>query len=900
MISLLNHWILKKKIKGSYAGILLVDMISGPQISDEFIRHTTQALQLIERVDPRRFYYIQRELRYIINEPPYVSSQTGVSTLGAHGVPIAKDFSPLWTSDTGWMHVFFWEEANMRKIAKRKTLFALLAAGMLVGSIGRVRADVALTAGMKISGNTTIKPAKYMLTDTGGGIVQITGSDCTIDFKGAKLVGPGGKGIGIHITDARNVTIKNADVSGCLWGVVIERSVGIVLLDCTASRNNDLPPGTTIDESGKEPEDQWGGGIVVRDSQKILARRCISQHQWDGIDIVRSTGCIVENGDYSYNGNWGIHLWNSSKNTFRNNRAIWCTTGSGTLFQALTGWQTYDAQAVGIDHNSNENLIEGNDLRFGGDAIFIRANEGPITPGTVVPPRNGSHRNILRDNDCSFSPNNAIEVDLVDDTVIEGNNCSNSNYGMWLGYSRRCIVRRNICINDSAHAVEIENGQDDRFQNNVFGFDVPRPEGQLVYLRQNGRDKTPSAGYQFTGNVFYGAQTGVLLKETKATLTGNTFLTGTKRQRSEHKLKLAAIVAGDEKSTIIARTNQMVPSREAFDPHTVLVPDQLKQGGLIMLRSSEFKASLTPPVIELEGIPVWVRSGKAGSATFWMPADFWDRPAPDSIGIRFHDGMGWSAPVSTKIAYTDTSVPRIFSVTPNPAQIGDLVTVTGSNFVAGHVLLNNIPTKRISGGGGTITFQLPDGILTPTRYNLIWEQTIGEGGERNRTAQKRAEQKDAQPKRTAPIVFAVEVPVEKMPHLVSASFSPITLRVGELLKVTFTVRNNLPTPARLMTLPKYPFTYEEKQNWSDIGVQEVPGTLHLRVTSDHPGAHEPGSWPFLFGFEQGTIASGKTVTVVGYIKVETPGEHEFRVGLVATGARFIDDNAYRTKITVLP
>lgn len=69
MISLLNHWILKKKIKGSYAGILLVDMISGPQISDEFIRHTTQALQLIERVDPRRFYYIQRELCYIINEP---------------------------------------------------------------------------------------------------------------------------------------------------------------------------------------------------------------------------------------------------------------------------------------------------------------------------------------------------------------------------------------------------------------------------------------------------------------------------------------------------------------------------------------------------------------------------------------------------------------------------------------------------------------------------------------------------------------------------------------------------------------------------------------------------------------------------------------------------------------
>ena len=205
---------------------------------------------------------------------------------------------------------------------------------------------------------------------------------------------------------------------------------------------------------------------------------------------------MIDGCDFSYNNNWGIHFWNSSRNTFQNSRAVWCTTGAGRLYQALTGWQTYDAQAVAIDHNSNENLISGNDLRFSGDGIFIRANEGPITPGTVVPVLNASNRNVLRDNDCAFSPNNAIEADFVEGTIIEGNNVSNSHYGMWLGYSQGSVVKSNIGINDSANVVEIENGQGAVFENNVFGYDAYRDGGQAILLRQNGRDKTPSRNYK--------------------------------------------------------------------------------------------------------------------------------------------------------------------------------------------------------------------------------------------------------------------------------------------------------------------------------------------------------------------------------------------------------------------
>jgi parallel beta-helix repeat protein len=639
-------------------------------------------------------------------------------------------------------------------------------------------APIPVTAGVRIRSAARLKPGAYRLADQGSGIVQITGSGFEVDCAGARIVGPGkGQGIGIRITDARNVTIRNADVTGCLWGIVLERCVGVRLVHCRSSVNNDLKPGTVIDESGREPEDQWGGGILIRDCRDCTAQRCTAQYQWDGIDIIRSEGCVIEDGDVSYNGNWGVHFWDSSRNAFRRNRAVWCTTGGGKLYQALTGWQTYDAQAVGIDHNSCENVIEGNDLRFGGDAIFIRANEGPITPGTVVPPHNGSHRNVLRDNDCSFSPNNAIEVDLVDDTVIENNNCSNSHYGMWLGYSRRCVVRGNICINDTAHAVEIENGQSDLFEHNVFGWDVGRPNDALVYLRQNGRDATPSRAYKLVGNDFYGAGVGVLLRRTEADLTGNWLETVDGQ---------GALVRQETPSDVREVGTEAHPPYRDADPGPLV--KQLRPGVPARVDALATPGEVLPPVVEVAGIPVWVsiRDNVPGVAELRFPADMWDRPAATSAGVRVRSNRRWTSYRNVAPVWPPDR-PRIDSITPNPARIGDTVTVRGVNLGgASRLLLNGKPVPiLVKDPGGDLppnedlSFRLPEGILVPSRYNLIWERGTGE----NRV-------------HTWPITFSVDVRTSEMPHLISATFDPRTLKVGDLLKVTMTVRNNCRPPPR--------------------------------------------------------------------------------------------------------
>ncbi|MDE2127767.1 MAG: right-handed parallel beta-helix repeat-containing protein [Armatimonadetes bacterium] len=757
----------------------------------------------------------------------------------------------------------------------RSTNLSLLAATGILASAHVLNAQATgakrLTDGVKITSTSRIAPGDYRLHDPGSGAVQISGSNITVDFRGAVIRGDG-KGIGIHVHDARNVQILNATVTGCQFGIVLDRCVAVRVVHCHTSRNGNLPAGTVIDESGNQPEDNHGAGLQLRDSTGCIVDACTSQHQWDGVDVVRCMHNTIQNSHFSFNGNWGVHFWDSSENTFQHNSAIWCTTGAGELFQALTGWQTYDAQGVGIDHNSCRNRILDNDLRFGGDGIFVRANEGPITPGTVVPPKDGSHGNILIGNDCSYSPNNAIEVDLVDDTVIRDNNCSNSNYGMWLGYSRHCDVAGNLCINDSTHAVEIEDGQFDHFSHNIFGWDAPRPTSSLIYLRQNGRDPTPSRGYVLTGNTFYGAGIPVQLHNTQASATGNTAIGADAAP--------AAILVADAGSTPAESGSRLSAAAAATSAATqVKAPARLVPGWNV-LRG----ASARDTFAEVAGVPVMLHSlpGKSAQRGFLLPRGFWYQPVPSRAVVRVFSSTGFVSAGEPEVRWPAARL-RVTALAPNPAALGERLTVQFSGARAGipvEAWLNGKPTPVLHQGPHSLQLGQPAGLLISSRYNLI----LGQRGAPS----------------SAPVPLTVTVAPAQSPHLLTATFSPTSLHAGDLLKVTFTVRNNLPGPASLITQPTAGFTYTEKQAYWDIGAAEVNGALDLRVTSDHPGANDPGSWPWMFGFSRPTLGPGEVTTVTGFIRVETPGDHIFRVGLVAGGARFIDDNAFQTHIQVLP
>jgi len=346
------------------------------------------------------------------------------------------------------------------------------------------------------------------------------------------------------------------------------------------------------------------------------------------------------------------------------------------------------------------------------------------------------------------------------------------------------------------------------------------------------------------------------------------------------------ITHADTASTFEEKATQQAVPDIAPRPAYVLPPlhqNTIAPNSRVKLKVPGLKPKTAPPVVEIAGIPVWVTAVEGETVTFWMPADFWDCPAQAKAEIRVRRNGLTSEPLVVPIAW-QSGMTRIDSLSPNPAKLGDALTITGANLKGGRILLNGVEAESDTSQPNSLTAKLPGNILVPTRYNVMWE--IGEGANRAHTW---------------PITLAVSIPQEQLPHLVSAEFSTKTLKVGELLKVTMTVRNNLPAPAPLTIKPAPPFTYDEKQASYEMGLEEVPGKLHLRVSTDFEvGGHNPGSWPWLFGFDKPTLAPGETTTVVGYVRVQTPGVHEFRIGLVDGGFRFIDDNAYRTKITVLP
>lgn len=372
---------------------------------------------------------------------------------------------------------------------------------------------VPITHSIVISHSTPFIPGTYKVANSGEFLLKVTGSNYTLDMKGVNLNGYG-TGTGILISNANYVTLENCNVKGFTWGIILKNCSHVTLRNCNASDNKNLKPGTVIDESGENPQDTHGGGLLVIRSTKCAFQQCIAKYEWDGIDLINSNSCIIQNSVFSRNSNWGLHLWNASNNQFKNNIARWCTTLAGAQTQGESGYQTLDSAGLCIEHGSMNNLIQNNDLSYGGDGIFIRDNLGGVSALSPIPPKYSSDSNRLIGNNCSFSPNNAIEADFVSHTLIKGNNCSNSNFGMWLGYSRYSTVENNSCLNDTSHAVQIENGQNGTFISNIFGRMGTVNTSSLVMLDQNGRDAVQSGPYLFKKNEFFCNGTAIELIDT--------------------------------------------------------------------------------------------------------------------------------------------------------------------------------------------------------------------------------------------------------------------------------------------------------------------------------------------------------------------------------------------------
>jgi parallel beta-helix repeat protein len=127
-----------------------------------------------------------------------------------------------------------------------------------------------------------------------------------------------------------------------------------------------------------------------------------------------------------------------------------------------------DAAGFLIVYKSCNNIFRKNYARLGGDGFFLAG----LTPDGIDV---GCNHNVFRENDASYSPNNAFEGVFSRGNLYQGNKANHSNYGFWLGFSRDCVVKENQIYHNRQAGIAVENGIgfevfDNDIQNNNHGI----------------------------------------------------------------------------------------------------------------------------------------------------------------------------------------------------------------------------------------------------------------------------------------------------------------------------------------------------------------------------------------------------------------------------------------------
>jgi parallel beta-helix repeat protein len=334
-------------------------------------------------------------------------------------------------------------------------------------------AQVIPVDGQVFNSNTVLAPGTYNLPRG----VSIGAANVTLDLNRATLVGSGGSGTpayGVTAIGRNNVVIKNGTIRGYYYGVRVESCSGAQVLDNDLSSNwrdpaslSGNPPFLDINV-GPNLGDRTnlGGGLFGRNLTGALIARNTLRNQENGIDLYTVTVSTVEANDASDNTGWGVHLYASTGNTVRDNRADRCTRT-----------HLNDSAGLLLVYGSSGNQILRNSFQYSGDGLFIGNEHG-------CP----SNDNVVQGNNGSYAGANAFEATFSSGNQFLGNYADGSNYGFWLGYSHSGnVIRGNSIRGNNQNGIEIEHGQ----RNTIEDNDIIGNGGSGIVLRTDGLPHFP-------------------------------------------------------------------------------------------------------------------------------------------------------------------------------------------------------------------------------------------------------------------------------------------------------------------------------------------------------------------------------------------------------------------------
>ncbi|MEO8633827.1 MAG: NosD domain-containing protein [Gemmatimonadales bacterium] len=375
-------------------------------------------------------------------------------------------------------------------------------------------------AGTVVTGDVKICPGRYRVPDRAErGVLVVAGSSTRIDLTGVTLesgdtIPSEFVGIGIVSRGADSITIRGGRVRGFRQGIRLEggrghRISGIDLSGSRAQRLRSTPErydeADWLDIFSTDSTEAYGGALLLVRTTGAQVTGVVARGSQNGIGLMATRDALIADNDVSGNSGWGIHLWQSARNTILRNRADHSVRCEGRTYR-----RGCDSAALLLRHESDSNFVADNNLRTSGDGFFLSGQRGNVGP---------SIGNLVIRNDATGAFHNAFESTFSSWNIFLENRADSSDYGFWLGYSRGNVVRGNIIIGSRTTAIAVEHGGENEIGGNTI---IGAMRGIHLFTRTDGDD--PSTDYRVDDNTIAKVGQGIVLEHTtKVKLRGNLF-----------------------------------------------------------------------------------------------------------------------------------------------------------------------------------------------------------------------------------------------------------------------------------------------------------------------------------------------------------------------------------------
>jgi len=334
---------------------------------------------------------------------------------------------------------------------------------------------IELQPGMIITRSVSVVPKTYRLA---GAPIIVRGDNITVDFGGATLEGTDpqadpdqARDTAIVIDGGSNIRIVKATIHGYKVGILARGTRELAL------RNNDLSDNwkprlfSLVEHESlvdwlsfhHNEKDEWlrfGAAIYLQDVKGAEVRGNVVIGGMNGLLLVRSSGVMIRDNNFSFNSGLGIGLYRSSDDTIIHNEVDYNVRGYSHRF--FTRGQ--DSADLLLFEQSSRNVVALNSLTHGGDGVFLWAGQTTMDSGT-----GGANDNLFYGNDVSYATANGVEATFSRNEII-ANRAWGSEYGVWGGYSYQTEIVGND-FRGNRTGVAIEHGQDNVIANNRFDRD---------------------------------------------------------------------------------------------------------------------------------------------------------------------------------------------------------------------------------------------------------------------------------------------------------------------------------------------------------------------------------------------------------------------------------------------